>query len=339
MPPDHWWDKQSTWSGSVGSPDNNISLGKWARTWNPVPGGNLVWVLHPCNEGSTASAGVIITETFPVSSTYLSWWPEASGWVEISLESDELVLMTPSLQAGECNSLNVRFKLDADLSLNTMIENRAVVYSASDLNPDDNEAISSVWTDIPHYDLALEHNWKWGVMVPGGFLEYELGFGNRGNVTVSGKTLTATLPANTTFGYSGYHDDWGFHEVIPASVAGNIVVWDLGNFENGEWRNLRVHLDIDLDALPGNSLWMAFDLPVLPGERHVVDNHIDYLDELQGYGPNLSVSSEEVTTFYWVGREQLNLELRVRNLGTVPLEDIPHHQTIPLSTTFNGIGG
>jgi uncharacterized repeat protein (TIGR01451 family) len=328
-------EKTGQWSGQVIDNDTYINIGKGAWTWDPTPGSQFVYNVNVCNNGSTASSEVIMTDTLPLSTTLVSWWGQHPGWEEVSSSAHELVVSRPSLPGYWCSEVYLRVELDTNAWIGMLLHNAAYVYASNDLSPDDNE--THIWHNvgIPHANLSIYKEWNWGELVPGGEIRYNVNYRNDGNLPADNVSITETLPASTTFTAAFWYDDTGGHPFTPTLVTDEIVVWEIGALDNGYGLNFEVILRIDAQAQPGMELVNTADITRLPNEDRYSDNTSTWVETLYDHGPNLRVRK----TGDWHGHGEGHnawYRVTVENVGDVPAEHVTVTDTLPISMDLDG---
>ncbi len=327
-------DNERSWSGQVLDNDTHVNLGKGAWTGDPTPGGQFVWEVNTCNNGSTGSSALVLTDTLPAHMALLNWWGQHAGWTEVSSDASELVVMRPSLPQGWCSQVYLRFLVDVDAPVGTNIENIAEVWAANDLESNDNQASNWVNINNPHTNINVNKWWGGGSLVPGGTFRYHMQYQNNGNVPVDGVLITDTLPVSTTLNYIQRFDrHWSFIEdVTPLSINGNQVVWVVGSIENGEVGHYEVSVRADEDAAPGTLLVNTVEISHLPGEDTYDDNTSTWTETLFDHGPNLRLSKR----YWWNGDSQLGYQIDFANIGDQTVAGVWITDTLPENTQWDG---
>ncbi|NLF00243.1 MAG: DUF11 domain-containing protein, partial [Anaerolineales bacterium] len=323
-------EKHSEWETHVQENDAQLNVGKWSWTGEPAANTEFVFVVNVCNNGSTASGPVVLTDTLHPSLTLQTWWAQQPWWYQIDRDGQALVLGAYSVPAWQCNEVYLRVGLGA-ASAGMQITNTATIASDSDTTSGDNEAWWEGYVRDPYVNLWLSKDWHSGQLAPGGEVRYDVRYGNSGNVPVDGVWITSTLPANTSLvEVHRYDRNWqDLGPVTPALDAGT-AAWEVGTIENGEEGIYAVVVRIDPAATPGALLVHALEIGAQPVEETYDDNVISWSDELNPSGPNLRVSKQN---WGWNWQGQLWYEIRVWNFGTERLEEVRISDTYPLSTT------
>lgn len=329
------WEKDSQWSGQVVDNNTDLTLGKGAWTWDPVPGSQFVYNVSICNKGSTDSAEVVVTDTLPLSTTLVSWWGQQPGWVEESFSAHELVVSRLSFQGYACSEVYLRVELDAGAWQGMELHNVADVFTSYDSDLSDNH--TEIWHNVgaPHANLSVHKEWNWGELTPGGEIRYNISYSNNGNLPAENVFITETLPASTTFVSAFWYDEAGAHPFLPALVTDEIVVWEIGALDNGYGLNFELALDIDPQAMPGLELVNTADITRLQGEDNYDDNTSTWTETLYDHGPNLRVRKSGDWHGYGEGHNAW-YNIIVENVGDVAAEHVTLTDTLPVSFTLDG---
>ena len=309
------WQMQSYWESNIFTQDIELNVGKNTWTGDPVPGYDFVYEVNGCNNASTSSGEIIITDTLPLSTTLLTWWGQEPGWEEVSAADHALVVSRPSLQSYRCGRVYLKVHLDASAWPGMQLHNHAEIWGAGDADPNNNT--TDLWHNAgePHTNLDMSTNWIWGRFVPGGSLNFEFNAGNSGNIPVDNVLVTATLPAGTTFQHA-YSWDQQQYPFPPDIVTDQYLVWDFGQVPNGFHRNIGVRLAIDPATPVGAALPITVTISPQPVEDRYDDNQRSWLEFVNPPGPNLRVDKHSNWRWNWKDSLELEYELRIYNLGS-----------------------
>jgi uncharacterized repeat protein (TIGR01451 family) len=133
-------EKVSMRSAHVEANDTHLDVGKGAWTGDPAPGTDVVFNVNVCNNGSTNSSQVILTDTLHPSMTLQTWWGQHPGWTEVASSSHLLVVSRPSIPGWWCGEVYLGVHLDAAAWPGMHITNTAAISASNDMEEDDNEA-------------------------------------------------------------------------------------------------------------------------------------------------------------------------------------------------------
>jgi uncharacterized repeat protein (TIGR01451 family) len=160
---------------------------------NPViAGNNLIYTLNITNNGPLPATGVTLTNTLPVSVTFVSTTPgncdQSGGNVTCQLSN---------LAAN--SSAQVQLEVAVDPSARGTLTNLATV-AADEYDPKGQNNNSTRATSInTEADLSIVQIALPNPVIAGDDLTYYLTVANNGPSTATGVTLSNTLPANLTF--------------------------------------------------------------------------------------------------------------------------------------------
>jgi uncharacterized repeat protein (TIGR01451 family) len=324
-------EKTSSWSGHVASNDTHLSVGKWARTPDPAPGHDLVFVVNVCNDGTTDSTEVTLSDTLHPDLELVDWAPQHPGWYMIYTDTHRLEAALPSLSAGTCSAVHMRAHLAAAVGPGAYLTNTAVIAASNDLESEDNEAVWEGWVGEPHTNLAIRKRFGSGSLVPGGWIRYAIGYENTGNLPVGSVLITDTLPVGTTFFSAWHHDPAGGYEFPPLAVTDEVVVWQLEELENGSGGEFEIVLAIDAAYDPDVLLVNTAEISDLPGENTYDDNFSLHQEAVRPSGANLRVQK----SYAWHGDWQLEYQVRFDNLGDALIAGVAITDTLPLLTAWD----
>ena len=310
-------EKESWWSGHVEDNDTHLNVDKWAWTGDPAPDTDFVYAVNVCNNGSTDSNQVTLTDTLHPSTTLQSWWAQYSGWTELASSSNMLVVSRPSIPGWRCSEVYLRVHLDESAWTGMSISNTAVISAGNDLEDHDNE--TTWWGNVndPHTNLYVNKRWGRGQLVPGGKVSYDIDFGNGGNVPLTYTfRITDTLPASTTFNQAWLHDNQQMSfPITPTVITNDYVVWEVDGIDNGYGVGFGVELDVDYGATPGTVLTNTVEISPQPDEDRYDDNVSIWVETLYDHGPNLRVRKEGGWDDWGDTTRRASYDLTVENIG------------------------
>lgn len=323
----------STWEGTVSPYDAKLSVNKGTWTWNPAPGEYFVYQVGVCNNGSTGSASVSLTDILPEATTFDSWWAREAGWEQTALLDHTLGLQHPSIPAYSCYEVYIRVLLDSESISGDLLTNVASIDTL--INTDIENGMATLEHNVgdPYTDLSISANWHWGMLVPGGNYRYGIQFRNEGNVSVAGPIeVTTTIPSGTTF--VGW-DHWDWADVSEPVLVGNQITWQVDTLEPGFWGTIEVWLDIDADTVPGTNLFHTIDIEIQPEEGFTENNFSNFEETVYGHGPNLRVRKWGDWHGYGEGHNAW-YQLQVENVGDQTVENVVIRDDYPAEMELDG---
>ena len=325
-------DPWTSYENEVLANDTQLNVGINAWTGDPAPGESFVLAVNTCNNGGTGSTELTVTDDLHPSLTLDHWWGQESGWTELYSDANQLVAARPTIPGYNCSELYLMVTLDGAVAAGDWITSTATIAAANDLIPDDNQADWGGQAADPYPNIWIDKGWNWGSLVPGGELQYNLSYGNNGNLPAGPVTITDTLPEGTSFLNAWHNDDFGGYDFLPDYQDGDIVVWQIPGIDNGVGHNFNVNLAVDPSAVPGTSLENYAEITSLPGEGRYDDNVDQWLETLNDLEPNLRVSKYH----NWNGDGQLGYSVLIENIGSETINDIWITDTLPLGTAWDG---
>lgn len=317
--------------------DTHLNVGKNAWTDDPLPDSDFVWAVNVCNNGSTSSSAVVVTDTLPVSITLVNWWGQHPGWTEVLDDGTNLVVSYPALPDGWCSEVYLTLHVDPAAQPGTQLWNNAVISATNDLESDDNETWNDVWVGEPHTNLEIKKHWNSGMLVPGGELRYQVEYNNNGNVAINDTIyITDTLPVSTTFRNAWHHDQNGSTPVTPALTTPAYVVWEIAGLPNGYSNDFEVTLDVDNAAAPGTILTNTIEISPQADEDSYEDNTSHWTETLNDHGPNLRIRKDGQWNDWGENTRQARWNVTAENIGDETVMPVVITDTYPAGMYLDG---
>ena len=312
-----------------GQPD--LYVNKNPAPGDPTPGQTFLYEINYGNNGPVASGSVVLTDTLPDDTSVVSWYSENGYdlWTDVSTSGDQLVLSAPTIPGNWGDRIILRLLVDAGVPVGTQLTNIVEIATANDTNPDDNWGQrDDVWVSDSRWNAGIDKDFGWGQLVPGGEVGYNIHFRNNGNMATQ-TWVTDTLPAGTSFVEAWIWTGSESVPFLPDYVDDEIVVWDVGLMEPGEWYDLNIRLAIDHTVAPNTVITNCATIAIA-GEDEWPFNDTDcVVDTVREPGPNLRVWKR----YWWNWEGQLQYEIHFENIGTQNLRDVWITDTYPVSTT------
>jgi uncharacterized repeat protein (TIGR01451 family) len=232
-------------------------------------GGTLTYTLVVSNAGPSNAANVVVTDTLPVSLTFGSATPSASGNVgqvyfwnlgTVNFNSTRTITLTVTVSSAASGSLT----------------NTAVVTSTTpDPNPGNNPGTTPVTVTVPVADLIITKSVTPTTVVAGNTLTYTLVVSNAGPADAANVVVTDTLPATLIFGSAtpsasgnvGQAFFWNLGTVNANSTRTIILTALVTGTASGNLANTAVVTSTTPDPNPGNNPGTVTTTvtPALPG--------------------------------------------------------------------------
>ena len=328
-------DDNQSCTGPIDVQNDEVEIGvdKWPSPNDPAAGEEFEYTLQVCNNRGAAAGPIWLTDTLPLSTTLIEWWPEDSGsnyWTEVSYAGGQLVLYAPGLSGNTCDHVHARLQLDANVPAFTQLTNVLEAAVAGDVDLGNNRRTSTIHTSLPRYDLNLDKNFNGGVLVPGGWINYHISYYNQGNTPVHA-WVTDTLPAGTTYQPNSAREQNGGPPFPPMLVAGQTVVWDLGTIGVNQSYGFDFSIDIDSGLTPDTILTNCATIDLAAPDDAPWDNTSCVAETINDHGPNLRVAKQS----QWENNyRQLRYDAQFQNVGDQPIDNVWVTDTLPAATTF-----
>src|SRR5436190_1542402 len=153
-------------------------------------GGTITYTLAYSNTGSSGATGVVLSDTVPVNTTFVS----ATGGG--SLAAGVVTWSIGSLAAGGSGSVQLAVRVASPLANGTVITDGTYSIDSIETAPVTGVAITTTVTSAPV--LTVTATDAPDPVVAGGTITYTLGYSNTGNSGATGVVLSDTVPVNTS---------------------------------------------------------------------------------------------------------------------------------------------
>jgi uncharacterized repeat protein (TIGR01451 family) len=331
----NWGDNHAEAQVQVGSGQPDLQVNKDASPGDPAPGQLFRYDINYNNNGSVASGSVWLTDTLPLSTTFVSWQSENgySLWTTVVTTGGKLALYAPTLPGNYGDRIFLTLRLSDTVPYDTQLINTVEITTTGDSNPDDNRQVNDwTWTRRPRYDVSEDKYWGHGALMPGGEINYYINYNNGGNSPAHNVVVTDTLPAGTTFITSVIDLGWGVTTpFLPSSFVGNQLVWNLGTLEVNANKNWRITLQITPTTPVGTVLTNCATIAMSDFEDNPYDNDKCVTETVRAAGTNLRVKKFG----WWQGQGGLHYFINIENIGTKTVNNVTITDTFPVSMTLN----
>jgi len=319
------------WGNVIQPNETDLAVAINPRPAQPAPGGDLYWDLEVCNEGVTSSSTAVVTYTLPASTTLLSFWSDDPGWEEVPSQSNSLVVSRPTVSGSRCTALHLHTSVAQDVMPNDLLCGQSLIAAANDVNQSNDTNDFCVTVADPHVNVAVHKHIDSGVAIPGGRLDYGLGYENAGNVGVGTLVLTDTLPIGATFDSAWLDDGTPFE---PTFVTSELVGWEIPELGAGLVGSFHVRVNIQPDIAPDSVLTNTVQITPLAGEDSYDDNTDNAVARLNPPGPNLAVTKWH--EWRVPDLDHLAYEINFWNFGDEPVDGFVITDTLPVGTAWSG---
>jgi uncharacterized repeat protein (TIGR01451 family) len=331
-------DFQCTNPVDVWESEVDVSVGKNPNPGDPAPGQEFEYQIHLCSERGAAYGPVWLTDTLPLSTTFVSWrrdnW-QGAFWTEVVTTGGQFVLYAPGLPGNWCQTLYLRLLLDLDAPLGTVLQNTIVITTPGDADSsDDRQVNTDARVGAPRYDMQVSKDINSSVLVPGGWIDYHISYWNQGNSAVHA-LVTDTLPPGASYQPGSAREQDGGPAFPPALVTDEVVVWDLGVIGVNEGFGLDFTVDVSDTVAPGDVLTNCASVGITQTEDTPWDNVQCVATTIYTTGrPNLYVR-KEIDGDYEPGNDTINYRITLGNYGDQTAYNATLTETVPADTSLD----
>ncbi len=205
-------------AGTVTTTVSAMPILSISKTDGPDPvaaGSNITYALSYANNGVGGATGVVVSDTLPVNTTFVS--ASAGG----SISGSTVTWSIGSLPAGGSGSVQMVVRVTSPLANGTTITNGTYSVDCAETAAVTGSPVTTTATSSP--TLTLTATDAPDPVAAGANITWTLAYSNTGNMNASGTVLTASVPAGTTF--------------VSASTGGTqsagTVTWTIGTLPAG----------------------------------------------------------------------------------------------------------
>src|SRR5437867_1294624 len=286
-----------------------------SKTDSPDPvaaGGNLTYTLSYSNTGNANATGVVLTDTVPANTTFVS--ATAGG----TLASGVVTWSPGNLAAGASGSVQMVVRVASPLANGTSITNSTYGIDSNETAPVAGAAVSTTVSSAPI--LAVSKTDSPDPVAAGGSLTYTLSYSNTGNANATGVVLTDTVPANTTF----------VSATVGGTLASGVVTWSVGNLAAGASGSVQMVVRVASPLANGTSITNS-TYSIDSNETSPVSGAA--VSTIVTSAPLLSVSNPD-SPHPFPTRRTPDLTLSYSNTGNANATGVVLTDTVPANTTF-----
>ncbi|MFC2037538.1 hypothetical protein ACFLYD_06190 [Chloroflexota bacterium] len=315
-------DGDSVWTGfREAAPD--VQVEKWPRGHGVAPGGPVIFAIRYRNGGDVAAGTVLLTDTLPANTTYLT---DTSG-IPASVSGGLVSWSVGPLAPGADHLFQL--VLTNTASISDTLHNEVDIYSQYDQDEGNNHAEADIHVADGAPDIWVQKHPSPGDPVPGQNFLYEIEYGNNG-VGSGPVVLTDTLPENTSV--VSWTVPSGFDLWTEVSRGDQLVL--ASPSVPGFWGSrILLRLELDGGVAVGTQLTNTVEISTT-GDTDPGNNE-DVRDDVWAGDPRWN--GEMQKTFGWgelVPGGKVYYYLYFRNEGNMPAS-VTVTDTLPAHTTFD----
>ncbi len=206
-----------------------LAVSKQADVSSAAPGGLINYLLTVTNNGGSTATNVVLADQIPAGTTAVIALD--GGFIQFGAAQWNLGSLAPNA------ARQVRLRVQVNGNATGTISNTAQARSAETPTPVNSNA-ALVTVNVP-LNLSIQKVVDKATAAAGDELRYDIGFKNNGTTTVSGATITDTIPAGTQFLLSS-------QGVQP---SGGVLTWNLPPLPPGQAASVTFHVRI-LNSVP-----------------------------------------------------------------------------------------
>ena len=288
------------------------------------PGTEFDWTLTVTNGGPSDAQNVVITDTLPVSTTFVSASGASCGGVAMG-GTGTLVCDVGPLAAGASAMVDVRLRVDDGAADLQVLTNNATTGSDTPDPDSGNDDAQDTTTVRRQADLALDKS-AIGAAVAGDILVYTLDIDNAGPSTAVDVVVTDTLPTGASFVSS----DPACVENPPASGQ---LSCDLPDLASGGMEGVTITVTLDAALPDGSSLTNRAGVTASTPDPDPSDN-TDEVTSIVARQVNLTIALADLPDPVTAG-SSLRYTVTVENEGPSDATNVIVVDTLPAGTTFD----
>ena len=340
----------STQTTTVATPTWDLVVFKSLWSGNLVPGTDVEYQLFVYNDGNAPARDVLITDTLPVSTTFVSWSSSSSRnshqilgrEVTETVVGNQVTWRIDVLRPGQYVYIYPIVHISETAPLGTVLTNTAVITSPHpDSGSTNNIDIDVATVATPTRDLYVTKYLDDGSGVAGTVVQYRIYFYNNGTATASDVFITDTLPVSTTYAFwSAYSSSENYTILgreITAAVDGNQIVWAIGDVGPSEYDYIYLTVYVSDTVLIGTDLDNVVRIATSDVGETSYSNNI-FTRSLTVPAPawdveidykQLSYSSDDP-----LAGGEIKYQIKFRNNGNVPASNVIVTDDLPSNVEY-----
>lgn len=218
-------DNEAWWEGEVDVPQLDVRIHKTWVGGRLVPGGHIRYHIHYHNDGNVPAGPLLITDTFPVSTTFGSAWHDdpfgGFPFEPVRVDDVQAAWEIPELLNGAGGEFELTLLIDPAAEPGTPLVNLAEISPLPD-EVDYGDNVAGAATEVyPMGQPNLFVTKEVEAYEPGGeVIAYRIRFGNYGDEVVHNVHLTDTLPAGTSLEWH----EVGWEAEVPSIITSTSAV-------------------------------------------------------------------------------------------------------------------
>jgi len=268
-------------TNTVTLPAPDIRVVKWLNDGFLIPDQQVTYEIFWKNEGALTANNVLITDTLPISLTYVSSIVESCTpyctpfQVDPVISGNIVAWSLGDVQPAVYGYIYLTVQVDPQATPGSTIINTAQAsISPTETDTSDNIYFITDTVTSPAPDMTVD---KWlndGFLNPGQQVTYDIYWENYGSLTASNVWITDTLPISLTYVSSTIESCTPYCTSIQIDLVtiGNTVAWNLGEVQPGWWGDIYLTVQVNPLATIGTTITNTVQVNTIPGEVDTEDN-------------------------------------------------------------------
>ncbi len=277
-----------------------------------VAGGNLTYTLSYSNNGSAGATGVVITDTLPANTTFVS----ATGGGTLS--AGVVNWSIGALAAGASGSVQLVVRVASPLPNGTVITNASYAIASNETTPLAGAAVTTTVTSAP--GMSVVSTDAPDPVAAGGNLTYTLSYSNTGSADATGVVISDTVPVSTTF----------VSATGGGTLSPGVVTWSIGALASGASGTVTMTVKVGSPLANGTVIHNQ-TYSISSAQTSAVSGPDDTTTVTSS--PALAVSAVDAPDPVVAGAN-LTYTLSYSNTGSADATGVVISDTVPVSTTF-----
>jgi uncharacterized repeat protein (TIGR01451 family) len=294
-----------------------------------VADGEVKYRIHFANQGNSMAEDVVITDTLPLSSTYVS--DSNSYGFTTSITGSKVVWEKDSVESGHSGYIYLTVHFNDDIPGNTPLTNTvAVANKYEETEYTDNVYTYTLSAEIPTRDMRISKALASGSPTPGNLMHYKLSYCNQGNSLAHTVIVTDTLPTPLAYLYT-------LEGSVPPTSVGDKLVWHLGdipaNFYPDACGTLEVMTYVPITIPIGTVLTNTATISTMDEETDYTDNTAYRVDTMRVGTSDLAISKRMLNQQAAIGEDIVYL-LSYNNYRSDAATQVVITDVLPSEMTF-----
>ncbi len=275
-------------------------------------GGNITYTLSYSNTGDTAATGVVVSDTVPANTTFVS----ATGGG--TLASGVVSWTIGTLNAAASGSVQMVVRVASPLANGTLITNGTYSIRCNETPAVAGAAISTTVSSAPV--LAISKTDAPDPVTAGSNVTYTLSYSNTGNANATGVVVSDTVPANTTF----------VSATGGGTLASGVVSWSIGTLNAGASSSVQMVVRVASPLANGTVITNGTysircnETPAVAGAA---------ISTTVSSSPTLTITKTDAPDPVTAG-SNVTYTLSYSNTGNANATGVVVSDTVPANTTF-----